>query len=216
MIVGWGLKNREEFYLRDLDQISANCQDSRVQAQAPSLGDGTPPACPLQAGFETDKGPKPPISAGPPSLEHPSPLPRPFSFSSDSMPLSTPPRASSHKQTNASTIDPAPGEAPLPELDSNLPLHHSSSTSSESSNTTTANAELTISSSDATMGSLKCSQCGKVLSGKAVWLSSNMQRHIREKHSAPRPRLACPVPGCGKTFGRNHNLLHHMRTVHGK
>jgi hypothetical protein len=56
-----------------------------------------------------------------------------------------------------------------------------------------------------------------VLKGKVAWLPSNMQRHIREKHSnQAQQRLTCSVAGCGKTFGRKHNRAHHMRTVHAK
>ena len=68
--------------------------------------------------------------------------------------------------------------------------------------------------SDQTDGTLTCHVCGKVLQGKLVYLPSNMKRHIRELHSPAARRLSCNVEGCGRAFIRNHNLLHHQRTVH--
>lgn len=64
-------------------------------------------------------------------------------------------------------------------------------------------------------GSLTCTQCGKVFSGKLVWLQSNVQRHVREKHSVAK-KLPCPHEKCGKMFIRKTNLNAHVRTVHNR
>lgn len=71
-------------------------------------------------------------------------------------------------------------------------------------------------STGAGYATLKCLQCPKVLKGKAIYLPSNMQRHIREKHSSQTRRLSCTVVGCSRSFGRNHNRRHHLQTVHAR
>ncbi|MCJ1478815.1 hypothetical protein MMC13_007499 [Lambiella insularis] len=64
-------------------------------------------------------------------------------------------------------------------------------------------------------GSLTCKQCGKVFRGKLIWLQSNLQRHVREKHSSAK-KLMCTHERCGKTFIRKHNLKVHVETVHNR
>ena len=63
-------------------------------------------------------------------------------------------------------------------------------------------------------GSVTCTKCSKILRGNILWLPSNLQRHMREKHSPGARRLQCRENGCGRTFSRNHNLRVHMANVH--
>lgn len=61
---------------------------------------------------------------------------------------------------------------------------------------------------------LACDECPQVLRGKTIWLSSNMARHKREKHSDQASSFPCAE--CGRTFSRNHNRKAHVKTVHFK
>ena len=64
-------------------------------------------------------------------------------------------------------------------------------------------------------GSLTCPQCRKVFTGKLDWLPSNLQRHIREKHTeGGGKRLSCTVHGCLARFSRKSNLQVHLNSVH--
>lgn len=66
---------------------------------------------------------------------------------------------------------------------------------------------------EAERSSLQCKECGKVFTGKAAWLPSNLQRHNRETHLNV-AKVQCRI--CGKDFNRGHNLRHHMKAVHGE
>lgn len=66
---------------------------------------------------------------------------------------------------------------------------------------------------EAERASLQCKECGKVFTGKAAWLPSNLQRHNRETHLNV-AKVQCRI--CGKDFNRGHNLRHHMKAVHGE
>ena len=60
--------------------------------------------------------------------------------------------------------------------------------------------------------SVTCSICGLELKGKAIWLTGNLMRHIREKHNSISRLRKCDL--CGKQFSRNHNLYMHLSQVH--
>ena len=60
--------------------------------------------------------------------------------------------------------------------------------------------------------SVTCSICKLELKGKAMWLSGNLMRHIREKHTTIHRLRRCNL--CGKQFSRNHNLYMHLSQVH--
>jgi hypothetical protein len=73
----------------------------------------------------------------------------------------------------------------------------------------TASAAIPMSTSDS---SVTCSICGLELKGKAIWLTGNLMRHIREKHTSISRLRKCDL--CGKQFSRNHNLYMHLSQVH--
>jgi len=73
----------------------------------------------------------------------------------------------------------------------------------------TSSAAIPMSTSDS---SVTCSICGLELKGKAIWLSGNLMRHIREKHTSISRLRKCDL--CGKQFSRNHNLYMHLSQVH--
>lgn len=73
----------------------------------------------------------------------------------------------------------------------------------------TSSAVIPMSTSDS---SVTCSICGLELKGKAIWLSGNLMRHIREKHTSISRLRKCDL--CGKQFSRNHNLYMHLSQVH--
>ncbi|MCJ1376987.1 hypothetical protein MMC17_000077 [Xylographa soralifera] len=103
----------------------------------------------------------------------------------------------------------------LPELDSDSQIDHVDDSLIQEAEPSAPTREPSVQVGEAGEGSLTCVECGKVFRGKLVWLQSNHQRHMREKHSEAK-KFVCEFPRCGKGFIRKHNLKVHAETVHGR
>ena len=237
--VGWELGSREQYYLRDIEQVLATHRDLLAAAGvlAPQPSEPLPPQIP--ANLQTDPWIGLPGDAGVAGTGG-----EPFQFAFTTTPTST----SNSPATNDPTFSWAEATAPNPTNISTpttfvTPPPPSASAPADTTPTRPpkakqrpeplSNASLATlpgggaggaltsvappgpsPTSDQTDGTLTCHVCGKTLQGKLVYLPSNMKRHLRELHSPAARRLACRVDGCGRAFIRNHNLLHHKRTVH--
>ena len=72
------------------------------------------------------------------------------------------------------------------------------------------------SSTKASVGLTKCPCCPSTFQGAPTNQRRNLRRHMFNKHSID-PRLSCPVPTCGQTFGygRFDNQKRHLSNIHG-
>ena len=231
-LVGWELPSRDHYFARDVDRLIATHHEllSKEHAIKTNRSDPvlarTPQAVPLEpwsTGVAGDAGAVPgsePFKfswATTPTSTSNSPInndPGFFWTPSTQAPAEGPTMAKNgqHQQAEASVpkaSKPRHRPAPLPNAAlATLP-------------TGGPGGALGIQSlrpsptENQTDGTLACTICGKVLSGKLVYLPSNMKRHMRELHSSAAKRLVCGVEGCGRAFHRRHNLVGHQKAVHG-
>jgi hypothetical protein len=216
MVISWELPSRGDYYLEDIKQvlkihnemkppIEQNITDSDCMPPPPRKRRATErPAALSFAYSDVSAMTLTPFSAlksptwdSAPSSAHTS-----VAFHSDNMFIPNMEVLSAVEDLASRLTPPAPTPMDL-------------STTEASTTKSTPQTQGTSTSNEDIIGSRECHVCKRVLRGKVAWLPSNMQRHMREKHSSvPRERLVCKVSGCGKTFGRKHNMVTHMRTVH--
>ncbi|MCJ1394845.1 hypothetical protein MMC18_007725 [Xylographa bjoerkii] len=210
MIIGGESRTREEHYLQDIDHILC-------------IYRGLPQRKPKQPEYDEDQNQDLTTRASrnsPTVIE--GPRPEGLQVSSNETHCCRPieptfvdgsPTVGSSGFHHSGMTDQYDRTLDLPELDSDSQTEHIDNVPTPEAESSASTRDQIVQAGEPSEGSLTCLQCDKVFRGKLVWLQSNLQRHMREKHSEAK-KFICP--GCGKSFSRKHNLKVHVEAVHGR
>ncbi|MCJ1404597.1 hypothetical protein MMC11_007823 [Xylographa trunciseda] len=211
MIIGGEYRTRKQHYLQDIDHIL--CIYSSLQqheSKQPEQAEDQNQSLPARVRRSSRA-----VTGGPKQGDHMSSEETDFFHPQVSTPFDESPASDSSGFYDPGMIDHYGRIPDLPELDSDSPSEHVDDVVTQEAEPSASPRDPSVQAGELGEGSLTCLQCGKVFRGKLAWLQSNLQRHMREKHSAAK-KIVCEFPGCGKSFIRKHNLKVHVETVHGR